>query len=348
MIRRKTLAIAALAVCLSIPAGAQQHAFLWSSSTGLQDLGTLGGPNSDATAINDHGQVVGSSDLGDGKTFHAFRWASQDGMQDLGALNGHYFKSEATAINNVGQVVGSGLDIIDNSLAFLWTSAAGMKSLGTLGGIASAAYSINSFGQVVGWATDRSGDPHAFLWTARTGMRDLGTLGGDNSEALGINDSGQVVGDSLAPDGLSHVFLWTEAEGMKDLGQLGSFGCSAHSINAADHLVGYCDDLNGPRAIDSKPEGAINGLPLGRVFAIANAINGHGRVAGQFSSDGEHFHAFLWSSDQGLTDLGTLGGTFSAAQGINHAAQVVGYSDLHPGAPHLGWYTYGLNASRRP
>jgi probable HAF family extracellular repeat protein len=47
------------------------HAFLWQSGSGMQDLGALGGGNSQANGINDGGQVVGTSSTASG-FFHAF------------------------------------------------------------------------------------------------------------------------------------------------------------------------------------------------------------------------------------------------------------------------------------
>ena len=49
------------------------HAFLWTTSGGLQDLGALGGNFSSGTAINDRGQVTGTAETADGAT-HAFLW----------------------------------------------------------------------------------------------------------------------------------------------------------------------------------------------------------------------------------------------------------------------------------
>src|SRR5262245_28275839 len=39
------------------------HAFLWSGASGMVDLGTLGGTASVASSVNEHGQVVGSSQV---------------------------------------------------------------------------------------------------------------------------------------------------------------------------------------------------------------------------------------------------------------------------------------------
>ena len=53
----------------------------------------------------------------------------------------------------------------------------------------------------------------------------------------------------------------------------------------------------------------------------ADGINASGQVVGQNAVD----HAFLYSNGV-MTDLGTFGGTSSAAYGINSSGQVVGLS----------------------
>jgi probable HAF family extracellular repeat protein len=69
----------------------------------MQDLGTLGGPNSSGLAINGKSQIVGFSDLSQTGT-HAVLWTAPNQIQDLGALGGHY--ATAQSINDLGEVMG--------------------------------------------------------------------------------------------------------------------------------------------------------------------------------------------------------------------------------------------------
>src|SRR5205085_4271221 len=65
--------------------------------------GTLGGPSSDALALNPGGQAVGSSYTSSGD-LHPFLW---DGtaMRDLGTIGGSV-NTTATAVNPAGRVTG--------------------------------------------------------------------------------------------------------------------------------------------------------------------------------------------------------------------------------------------------
>ena len=60
--------------------------------------------------------------------------------------------------------------------------------------------------------------------------------------------------------------------------------------------------------------------------SAALGINNRGEIVG-YSFQAEDYQAFLYSSsDQSLTDVGSLGGKINAACGINDAGQVTGYS----------------------
>lgn len=113
-----------------------EHAFLYTSYKSgsftlrkMFDLGTLGGTDSVAWALNGAGQVAGWSRLANNVASHAFLHRGDPGigaghMDDLGTLGGT--DSEAYAINLSGQVVGTS-DIAGDSAtrAFLYTGTPG-------------------------------------------------------------------------------------------------------------------------------------------------------------------------------------------------------------------------------
>jgi len=165
----------------------------------MRDLGTLGGPSltfggpySRPWAINEHDQVVGTSNG------RAFLW--QDNViSDLGSRRGK--PAKAAGLNDHGQVVGSSVTRAGYEHASLWQNGA-MRDLGTLGGKLTYSYAsaVNQQGQIIGQGYGANGGiQHAFVWQNGV-MSDL-TLGGPYSNAVAINERGQIIGQSTTSNG---------------------------------------------------------------------------------------------------------------------------------------------------
>jgi probable HAF family extracellular repeat protein len=156
------------------------HAVLWRNGVPI-DLGSLGGKLlNTAAAINDKGQVVGSSDLPGDKADPAFLWTEATGMQNIGTLGTDKsgLPGGFGGINNIGQVVGescSGYLGTGKCRAFLWQDNV-MTDLNTLIRRGSPLYlvfpsQINDAGEIVGLGVNTStGEPHAFLATPQPGQ----------------------------------------------------------------------------------------------------------------------------------------------------------------------------------
>lgn len=287
----------------------------------LQDLGTLPGDDySQANAINDQGQVVGASGNLQQGTSHAVLFQAA-AVKEIAATGAATPVNGANAINNQGKVAG----FTSNGngatpVSFLYANGQA-QAFTPLGSPQSEPLAINAAGQMVGYYV-AAGSFHqrAFLRQPNANPVDLGTFGGTDANATAIDTQGQIAGWFETADGVMHAFL-AQPGGLqpKDLGNLGGTNKSAlaFGLNDAGQVVGYA---YAPRRPADSP------------YA-------------------QPYHAFLYSAGK-MSDLGTLGGTYSSANAVNASGEVVGDANTANGDVHGFLYWQGkmedLNALLQP
>ncbi|WP_266171908.1 hypothetical protein [Dyella subtropica] len=294
-------------------------------------LSALGGTFSSGNSVNDLGLVSGVSNQPGDQSGHAALWLN-GAVHDLGTLGGLNSDIQWPAKNNFGLLAGiaqtgqpdplgegwscsaffpSATATSSTCLGFVWAWGT-MRALPTLGGNNGFAAGVNDLGQITGWAENTIQDPtcdtvnsgqvlqfRPVVWGPDPNqLRELPLLTGDTSgAATALNDVGQMVGISGLCDqavgrfSARHAVLWQNGT-VTDIGNLG--GVAWHTpmaINLQGHVVGFSN--------------------------VSASDGGH-----------LHEHAFLWTRNAGMQDLGTLypGDVHSQAFGINARDQVVGLS----------------------
>jgi probable HAF family extracellular repeat protein len=281
----------------SIPA----DAFLWSSTSGMQDLGHLSGDDMTVGyVVNDSSEVVGfsgSAEMGGG---HGFYWTQSGGMVDLGTLTGSSGYSIGEAITSKGVIVGASTVSNGDVHVVLWTKSGGIYHIHDEGHLPKAPYTypydINESQQVVGIAyfNEKGTKYHAFQWSKAAGWKDLGTLtGGTNSYAVWINTSGVIVGDSTSTKYPKGVVVYWDSSGK-------------HSIGT---------------------------LP-GGTYSAPGFISDAGEILGDSTVTGGADHAFIWTKSKGMQDLNNVisknsGWVLHHASSIDNSGQIVGYGTIN-------------------
>ncbi len=326
---------ATLFMGFAVLSGAQAgtHAFVWDSTTGMTDIGTLGGDSSYALSINDSGVVAGYSYLSDNVTTHAFLWTATGGMVDISA-GLPAGSSQASFINVRGDVAGSSLAGTQRQVPAA-RRGTGWRELPSLHADSrNYGFGINKLDQVTG---QQYGDPngfvHAFLWDLRTNTKVILQNHSDGVNTVGnaINDRSHVTGTGdILSSGAYQAFLWVSTTGAPMvIGQLaGNSYTAGEAINNQDEVAG----INGALAgfYWNRTTGMVPLQSLGGSVSAAFGINDSGMIAGYSSGTDGISHAVRWSHYTDTpTDLGTLtpGGN-SYGRGINSLGQVVGFADV--------------------
>lgn len=240
-----------------------QSAWSWTNALGTVRLGFAdaehsrsdGVQSSSAIAVNDAGQVIGTSQRFTGLSnagASAWAWTHSRGTTRIGFTDGQhttaggYQYSNATAQNAAGQVIGYSARSDGGSSAWTWTSSLGTERVGLVdaqhtrndGLQASGVLAINPSGQVLGasarYVGGADGGGSAWTWTSSVGTTRIGltdaqhtrTDGYQYSSGSAINASGQVLGSAArytgGADGGSSAWAWSSALGTVRLGLIDS------------------------------------------------------------------------------------------------------------------------------
>lgn len=203
-------------VAVDMRVDGHQRAALWEIGGEVTELGTLGGDTSEVEAINNRGQVLGTSTTADGN-LHAFLWDRGE-MIDLGTPDGYPY-SLGVDLNEWGQVVGYGATPDGQIRVFLWDRG---EMTPITDGVYTTRTYLNDWGQVVGQNYSPEEGLGVYLWQNGR-IADIGELvppSPDNPEAdrelspVALNNRGQILGSSREehPDGsgsLERGLLWT-------------------------------------------------------------------------------------------------------------------------------------------
>jgi probable HAF family extracellular repeat protein len=338
------------------------HGFIWQQGK-LTNLGTLGGNVNNPYAINNKGQVVGSSLIQPGSNSvyveHAYIW-DNGRLKDLGSL---YRKetgkkdniSEAIDINDKGLVIGTSNPVHNQGYpqehAILWQkngklidiSANTVSSVGNSIGFDRAhVIDINNNGQVIYYVqTVADNGLHYYLWdngsTANLGNFSFYTHENNTGlNSMAINDKGQVLGQISIGSGEQHFAIWKDKK-ITDLGNI--TGCpmdldgGCHLYFAHFNNLGHIAYSTFQARQDGTSEfrnriwrnGSIIELPADY---FVSAINDQDQAVGYAGTK-----PFIWNNGV-ITVLKTLGGQYSNATGINNKGQIVGSSQTASGETH--------------
>ena len=314
----------------------------------IEVLGSLSaGGGSSARALNESGQVVGSSYNDTSGEWEAVVWNSSV-VTSLG------FTGTARDINDSGTIVGeTGAtayrdDIINQGRAFRYENGV-YTDLGDLNGSYASATGINNSGVISGtsytnYETTGVFQAHGFRYTNGV-MTDLGQVAGQSvdgySRGEAINAAGEIVGRgsvTIFTGSEKHQIHWDASNNLTQT--VGPYDYSAgYDINTDGTIAGTVKNASGQRRAAIWENGAVNVLDMtfGGSFSKFFALNDAGIAVGFAHDADDNKLASISLDGVTLIDLSTLVNDMSGwtsldqAYDINGSGQIVGVGTLATG-----------------
>jgi probable HAF family extracellular repeat protein len=297
-----------------------------------------GADNTQAWGINSRGEIVGT--YVSGGVMHGFL-LNRYGFSSIdypGAASTY-----ANGINIWGDIVG-GYTIGGVTHGFLLSNGT-YTTVDYPGGASSEVLGINAKGEIAGDYSTSSSTPCCAAGTTGILLKDgsfnlVQYPGATLTYADGINRQGDIVGSYSDTRGRAYLLNNSNYTSLDDPTATTTF-MNALAINDRGEIVGRYADASG-RYGYLLSDGQYDKIEVSNAtFTGATSINNRGDIVGRYAGSNNVFHGFLLRKhpEYQITDLGTLGGTFSNAYGLNNHAHVGGGSTLPDGSLHAFLWT---------
>lgn len=237
-------------------------------------------------------------------------------LTDLGTLGGS--ESEPSGLNDYGDVCGWSSDAHDKSLRpFVWHNGQMLPIPLDPDAVEGEASAVSDAGVVTGGQIHSNGECTAFSFSVEAGLHNL--VDRRSGECLRgtrvANDIGAVAGQAHRR---ACIFQRGVLSYLEESEESDVYGLNNSGLAVGEVIKRACLWVNGQRQM-------LPSLGADIIESVATAVSNRGVIVGLEDTDSKHRRSFLVEGGQ-ARDLGSLGGKYTSALGINDSGTVVGYS----------------------
>lgn len=302
--------------------------FVWTESTGMVMLQSVGNAPCFVTGISGDGKVIVGNIMVTKSISHGFRWTQEGVMVDLSTLPADTM-SECTAVSADGStIIGTSTSSQGNVRAFRWTAGQGMKDLGLAAHKQQTAVAVTPDGSTISGTCGSPAPKKVYRWNLLTGAVMLEGISGSGVYVHRLSADGNVIVGSNNADG----FRWTPLAGFMslmtpDVKNISGTGVSADGSVVAGTGVSTGNVQNIYRW--SSGSGLVNLGNLGGASVFYEACSADGNtIAGWGQIPAGSYIAFVWTPFEGLRMIGTPGSQNPIAKAISRdGSTVLGYAN---------------------